>query len=258
MREPNDIASYAALACIAIQSNQNDQHGGQSIPNFDYGLAPGVIKTYKKRYALNYERVAEILCPEAGITEKGMRALIQKIQEEQGVYPNLDENPEYLAAEKAALAGQVDEATIEKLQKFACHHAKEETERATYQAMEGLVHNLNTMHSRAGAQTPFSSINYGTDTSAEGRLVMRSVMLATEAGLGRGETPIFPIHIFRVKEGINYNPEDPNYDLFSWPAGFRQSGCSRTSHSSTRPSTCNTISPAIPRRRFATWAAAPG
>lgn len=214
LREPNDIASYAALACIAIQSNQNDQHGGQSIPNFDYGLAPGVIKTYKKRYALNYERVAEILCPEAGITEKGMRALIQKIQEEQGVYPNLDENPEYLAAEKAALAGQVDEATIEKLQKFACHHAKEETERATYQAMEGLVHNLNTMHSRAGAQTPFSSINYGTDTSAEGRLVMRSVMLATEAGLGRGETPIFPIHIFRVKEGINYNPEDPNYDLF--------------------------------------------
>ena len=214
LREPNDIASYAALACIAIQSNQNDQHGGQSIPNFDYGLAPGVIKTYKKRYALNYERVAEILCPEAGITEKGMRALIQKIQEEQGVYPNLDENPEYLAAEKAALAGQVDEATIEKLQKFACHHAKEETERATYQAMEGLVHNLNTMHSRAGAQTPFSSINYGTDTSAEGRLVMRSVMLATDAGLGRGETPIFPIHIFRVKEGINYNPEDPNYDLF--------------------------------------------
>lgn len=214
LREPNDISSYAALACIAIQSNQNDQHGGQSVPNFDYGLAPGVVKTYKKRYAQNFERAAEILCPGAGITEKGMRELAAKIEEQTGAYPNLDENPVYLEAEKAALSGKIADETIDKLQEFACRHAKEETERATYQAMEGLVHNLNTMHSRAGAQTPFSSINYGTDTSAEGRLVMKSVMLATEAGLGRGETPIFPIHIFRVKEGINYNPEDPNYDLF--------------------------------------------
>ena len=131
LREPNDIASYAALACIAIQSNQNDQHGGQSIPNFDYGLAPGVVKTYKKRYAQNFERAAEILCPGAGITEKGMRDLIAKIEQEQGVYPNLDENPAYLAAEKAALAGKIADETIEKLQAFACAHAKEETERAT-------------------------------------------------------------------------------------------------------------------------------
>ncbi|MEG2037598.1 MAG: anaerobic ribonucleoside-triphosphate reductase, partial [Ruthenibacterium sp.] len=90
----------------------------------------------------------------------------------------------------------------------------EQTNRETYQSMEGFVHNLNTMHSRAGAQTPFSSINYGTDTTPEGRMVIRNILLATEAGLGHGETAIFPIHIFKVKEGVNYNPEDPNYDLF--------------------------------------------
>ena len=87
----------------------------------------------------------------------------------------------------------------------------EKTTRDTYQAMEGFIHNLNTMHSRAGAQVPFSSINYGTDTSWEGRLAIEQLLLATEAGLGQGETPIFPIQIFRVKEGVNYNPEDPNY-----------------------------------------------
>ena len=80
--------------------------------------------------------------------------------------------------------------------------------------MEALVHNLNTMNSRAGAQIPFSSINYGTDTSPEGRMVIKNVLLATEAGLGNGETPIFPIHIFKVKDGLNYNEGDPNYDLF--------------------------------------------
>ena len=97
---------------------------------------------------------------------------------------------------------------------FAVKKALEYTEKATYQAMEALVHNLNTMHSRAGAQIPFSSLNYGTDTSPEGRLVMEQLLLATEAGLGNGETPIFPIHIFKVKEGVNYNEGDPNYDLF--------------------------------------------
>ena len=108
--------------------------------------------------------------------------------------------------------------------------AVEETDRATYQAMEALIHNLNTMHSRAGAQMPFSSINYGTDTSPEGRMVMRNVLLATEAGLGNGETPIFPIQIFKVKEGVNYNPGDPNYDLFQLACQVSApSGCSPTS-----------------------------
>ena len=98
--------------------------------------------------------------------------------------------------------------------KNALKYAEKETDRETYQAMEALIHNLNTMNSRAGAQVPFSSINYGLDTSPEGRMVIKNVLLAEEAGLGMGETPIFPIHIFKVKEGINYNKEDPNYDLF--------------------------------------------
>jgi ribonucleoside-triphosphate reductase len=93
-------------------------------------------------------------------------------------------------------------------------NAEREIDRSVYQSMEAFVHNLNTMHSRAGAQIPFSSINYGMDTSIEGRLVIKNLLLATEAGLGNGETPIFPIHIFKVKEGVNYNPWDPNYDLF--------------------------------------------
>ena len=87
-------------------------------------------------------------------------------------------------------------------------------ERSCYQSMEALIHNLNTMHSRAGAQVPFSSINYGLDTSDEARMIVKNLLLATESGLGHGETPIFPIQIFRVKEGVNYNPTDPNYDLF--------------------------------------------
>ena len=136
--------------------------------------------------------------------------------------------------------------------------AWKETDRATYQAMEALIHNLNTMHSRAGAQMPFSSINYGMDTSPEGRMVIRNVLLATEAGLGNGETPIFPIQIFRVKEGVNYNPGDPNYDLFQLAMpGQRQAAVPELLLSSTRPSTCSTTSPAIRRRRSPTWAAAP-
>ena len=103
---------------------------------------------------------------------------------------------------------------VQSIQNFTVHQTHEEVNQETYQAMESLIHNLNTMNSRAGAQVPFSSINYGMDTSAEGRMVIKNVLLATEAGLGHGETPIFPIQIFRVKEGINYNPGEPNYDLF--------------------------------------------
>ena len=107
-----------------------------------------------------------------------------------------------------------EEKAAENAQRFAQKYSYEETERATYQAMEGLILDLNTMHSRAGAQTPFSSLNYRTDTSPEGKMVIRNMLLAEQAGLGHGETPIFPIHIFKVKEGVNYNPGDPNYDLF--------------------------------------------
>ena len=204
----------AILACIAIQSNQNDQHGGQSIVNFDYGLAPGVAKTYKKQYAVNIFKSLELLAPEAGVTLQQVKDTLRAIEAEQGLRPQLATDMDYLRAETEALTPLVSGDIAKKAQAFALKETEKETEKATYQAMEALIHNLNTMHSRAGAQTPFSSINYGTDISPEGRMVMRNVLLATDAGLGHGETPIFPIQIFRVKEGVNYNPGDPNYDLF--------------------------------------------
>ncbi len=214
LREPQDIQSYSALACIAIQSNQNDQHGGQSIVNFDYGLAPGVAKTYKKRYAANLYKALSLLAPEAALSREKIKEILEDIRREKHLRPQLATDLYYLQAETEALEPLVGREAAKKAQAFALRESEDETDRATFQAMEALIHNLNTMHSRAGAQTPFSSINYGTDTSPEGRMVMRNVLKATDAGLGHGETPIFPIQIFRVKEGINYNPGDPNYDLF--------------------------------------------
>lgn len=212
LREPNDIASYASLACIAIQSNQNDQHGGQSIGNFDYGLAPGVRKTYIKRYRSNLASLIEVMdCPAHAEKAKEVYHVLEK----QDLFPNLDQCPAYHEAErKLMLEAGVPEDIFTKAQAFSVKKSTEETDKATYQAMEALLHNLNTMHSRAGAQTPFSSINYGMDTSTEGRMIMKNILLVTEAGLGNGETAIFPIQIFRVKEGINFNPGEPNYDLF--------------------------------------------
>ncbi|MCR5718223.1 MAG: anaerobic ribonucleoside triphosphate reductase [Oscillospiraceae bacterium] len=212
LREPNDIASYSALACIAIQSNQNDQHGGQSIPNFDYAMAEGVKKTYKSHYKMNLSRALELLCDFADADERAASML--KTVSDEGIVPVLANNNGFEEKAKAILMQELDAEKSQHILDFAAKHAKQETNRATYQAMEALVHNLNTMNSRAGAQTPFSSINYGTDTSPEGRMVIENVLLANERGLGNGETPIFPIHIFKIKEGINYNPEDPNYDLF--------------------------------------------
>ena len=199
LREPNDIRSYSALACIAIQANQNDQHGGQSIPNFEYGLAPGVAKTFIKE-------VCTILDLYNMEGKDAVKAELRGY---------LEENESILGEKGLAFVRQVLVKHAPALNiDFAIKKALEYTEKATYQAMEALVHNLNTMHSRAGAQIPFSSINYGTDTSPEGRMVIRNVLLATEAGLGNGETPIFPIHIFKVKEGVNFREGEPNYDLF--------------------------------------------
>lgn len=211
LREPNDIASYSALAAIAIQSNQNDQHGGQSIPNFEYAMAIGVAKSYKKIYKKNLIKALDIYEIENAeeVANKITETLAAK-----DIVPKLEKD-EYMIEEAKELAkiGIKDE-NIKKIQKFTKKYSEQEIDRATYQAMEAFVHNLNTMHSRAGAQIPFSSINYGTDTTPEGRLVIKNIMLATDAGLGNGETAIFPIHIFKVKEGINYNKQDPNYDLF--------------------------------------------
>lgn len=213
LREPNDISSYSALACIAIQSNQNDQHGGQSVPNFDYAMAGGIKKTYRKRYLQNVARALELLTdieePQAFV-----KSYAAAIQQETGLIPCLANNNGYQEAEAQKLSERLTADQIATIQAFAKKNAYRETNRATYQAMEALIHNLNTMNSRAGAQTPFSSINYGTDTTPEGRMVIENVLLAEEAGLGNGETPIFPIHIFKVKEGVNYNKEDPNYDMF--------------------------------------------
>ncbi len=213
LREPNDINSYSALACIAIQSNQNDQHGGQSIPNFDYGMALGVAKTYERGYRQNLRKSLELLLDKD--LEAEINSVSELVNKEHNLKPLLNRMEAYIKAEKKYLLEYVkDEAVLDKAQAFAVRKSESETDRITFQAMEAFVHNLNTMHSRAGAQTPFSSINYGTDTSPEGRLVIKNLLLATEAGLGNGETPIFPIHIFKVKDGVNYKQGDTNYDLF--------------------------------------------
>ena len=214
LREPNDIQSYAALACIAIQSNQNDQHGGQSVCDFDYGLAEGVRKTYRRLFKKHIAEACDLLTDiedDRGFTE----GLLERIEGETGKIATLEMDPAFREALVAGMreAG-LDDQLIERIIGYAEKNASRDTDRSTFQAMEALVHNLNTMHSRAGAQTPFSSVNYGMDTSPEGRMVIKNMLLATEEGLGSGETPIFPVQIFRVKEGVNYNPEDPNYDLF--------------------------------------------
>ena len=215
LREPNDIASYSALCCIAIQSNQNDQHGGQSVVNFDYGMAEGIRKTFVRLYRQNLAKAITLWKGLEDDIENDIKGMIADIAERTGLKPTLENNAAYLAEELPALVEKYgDEAGARKMQQLALHYATKETDRATYQAMEAFIHNLNTMHSRAGAQTPFSSINYGMDISPEGRMAMKNVMLATEAGLGSGETPIFPIQIFRVKDGINLNPGEINYDLF--------------------------------------------
>ena len=201
LRAPNDIMSYAALAAIAIQSNQNDQHGGQSIPAFDYYMAPGVLKTFKKQFK---QTLSDLL----DFTEYGKFITFNTMIKDIDKLTTIDFDVELF--DKYAKESE----NIMKLFRMAYDKALKKTNRITYQAMEAFVHNLNTMHSRAGAQVPFSSINFGTDTSVEGRMVTENYLKAIDAGLGQGETPIFPISIFKVKEGVNYNAEDPNYDLF--------------------------------------------
>lgn len=185
LRTPNSIGSYAALAAILLQANQNEQHGGQSIPNFDYAMAPGVDKSFRKALKRNLDKYNKFAGKKIDLTVK--------------------DTIKY---------GDDDKLKKAKWPKEVIEASNEDVERETLQAMEGFVHNLNTMHSRAGAQVPFTSINFGTDTTPSGRLVSLDLLQATENGLGKGETPIFPISIFKVKSGVNYEPNDPNYDLF--------------------------------------------
>ncbi|MBS5788774.1 MAG: anaerobic ribonucleoside triphosphate reductase [Clostridioides difficile] len=214
LREPNDIISYGALAAIAIQSNQNDQHGGQSIPFFDYGLAEGVYKTFKKFYIGNISKSLKLF---KGIDDESkIKEIVYTTEEETSKKVALRRDENYLRVECAKLIKEfdIDEELANKIQDFAYEESVRETDKRTYQSMEAFIHNLNTMHSRAGAQVPFSSVNFGTDVSEEGRMITKNLLLSLEKGLGNGETPIFPILIFKVKEGISLNSEDPNYDLF--------------------------------------------
>lgn len=214
LREPNDIISYAALAAIAIQSNQNDQHGGQSIPFLDYGLAEGVYKTFKKLYISNISKALKLY---KGIDEEdSISNIVNRCEVESNIKVGLKREDDYIRLEREYIikSFNIEGNQASNIQNFAYEEALKETDKRTYQAMEAFIHNLNTMHSRAGAQVPFSSVNYGTDTSEEGRMVVKNILLSLEKGLGDGETPIFPIQIFKVKEGVSLNPGDPNYDLF--------------------------------------------
>lgn len=201
LRPPKDIASYSALAAIAIQANQNDQHGGQSIPAFDYFMAPGVLMTFKKQYK---QQISDFLDLEGLLSHISMERIAREVDKLESINFSIEIfAPIYK-----------DSDQIKRIFEKGYEKALAKTDRITYQAMEAFVHNLNTMHSRAGAQVPFSSINFGTDISPEGRMVSLNFLRATDEGLGRGETPIFPVSIFKVKEGINFNQEDPNYDIF--------------------------------------------
>ena len=219
LREPNAISSYAALACIAIQANQNEMHGGQSVPNFDYSMAQGVDKTYSKEY---FKALIQFFQVSKAMPYDQVKAMVDNVKENLGGHVDMDKAQAYGQKVAGYLPRHQRENGFEEITQeealqaaqYAAQTAWRETDKATYQAMEALVHNLNTMNSRAGAQVPFSSLNYGTDTSEQGRMVIRNLLLATEAGLGDGETPIFPVQIFKVKEGVNYNEGDPNYDLF--------------------------------------------
>ena len=201
LRKPNDIMSYGALAAIAIQSNQNDQHGGQSIPAFDYYMAPGVLLTFKKQFK---QDIYDLLDFSEFLNFVNMDKISKEIDKLESINVDLSVFNQF----------EKDTMQLKRIFEKAYDSALNKTDRKTYQAMEAFIHNLNTMHSRAGAQVPFSSINFGTDISPEGRMVMKNYLLAVDAGLGKGETPIFPISIFKVKEGVNYNKQDPNYDLF--------------------------------------------
>ncbi|EPP1573485.1 anaerobic ribonucleoside triphosphate reductase [Campylobacter lari] len=202
LREPNDIRSYASLACIALQANQNEMHGGQSIPNFDFAMAKGVVKTFQKEY------------------KKAINAFFE-IKLEQSLDESCFDNTKFqVSSEKKCFKELLrldlnsDENFLKQANAYAYKRALKQTQDATFQAMEALIHNLNTMNSRAGAQVPFSTLNYGTDTSFEGQMVIENLLKATMKGLGNGETPIFPVQIFKVKDGVNYNEKDPNYKLF--------------------------------------------
>ena len=203
IRTPQNIQSYATLATIVFQTNQNEEHGGQAIPAFDFFMAPGVRKTFIRQLAdrLLY---AHSLLSGRSFSDEERKAFIEALRGLEPPLAHTDAAAEALAAGLDRIGCQLPATAV----RLALEEAYQRTKRDTHQAMEGFVHNLNTMHSRGGNQVVFSSVNYGTDTSEEGRMVIRELLAATVEGLGQGEVPIFPIQIFKVKEGVNYSEAD--------------------------------------------------
>lgn len=203
IRTPQNIQSYATLATIVFQTNQNEEHGGQAIPAFDFFMAPGVRKTFIRQLAdrLLY---AHSLLSGRSFSDEERKAFVEALRGLEPPLAHTDAAAEVLAAGLDGIGCQLPATAV----RLALEEAYQRTKRDTHQAMEGFVHNLNTMHSRGGNQVVFSSVNYGTDTSEEGRMVIRELLAATVEGLGQGEVPIFPIQIFKVKEGVNYSEAD--------------------------------------------------
>ena len=203
IRTPQNIQSYATLATIVFQTNQNEEHGGQAIPAFDFFMAPGVRKTFIRQLAdrLLY---AHSLLSGRSLTDEERKGFVEALRGLEPPLAHTDAAAEALAAGLERIGCQLPATAV----RLALEEAYQRTKRDTHQAMEGFVHNLNTMHSRGGNQVVFSSVNYGTDTSEEGRMVIRELLAATVEGLGQGEVPIFPIQIFKVKEGVNYSEAD--------------------------------------------------
>ncbi len=182
-RPAKRIETAAVLACISMETCQNEMHGGQAIPAFDFYLAPFVRSSYKEEVR-NLEQ----------LTGRDLSHLYDA---------DIDD---YVERDLSSLEGD------ERLKQ----HAVNKTQGRVHQAMEAFIHNMNTIHSRGGNQVVFSSINYGTDTSAEGRCIIRELLKSTYEGVGNGETAIFPIQIWKKKRGVNYLPEDRNYDLYKY------------------------------------------
>ncbi|HIX57213.1 MAG TPA: anaerobic ribonucleoside triphosphate reductase [Candidatus Anaerobiospirillum pullistercoris] len=210
LREPQSIQSAAALCCIAIQSNQNDMHGGQSIPMFEYDLAPYVVKSYNK----HLRKVVQIMLRDDDLNLDELKVKVEEVYDKYKSALSDPAQAEIRECVRTYLATKHSGDDLERELNYTMEEAYKLTNRECYQAMEAVIHNLNSMQSRAGAQVPFSSINYGTGTTPEQRMIMKNVLLATDAGLGGGETPIFPVQIFKVKNGINTKEGEPNYDLF--------------------------------------------
>lgn len=210
LREPQSIQSAAALCCIAIQSNQNDMHGGQSIPMFEYDLAPYVVKSYNK----HLRKVVQIMLRDDDLNLDDLKVKVEEVYDKYKSALSDPAQAEIRECVRTYLATKHSGDDLERELNYTMEEAYKLTNRECYQAMEAVIHNLNSMQSRAGAQVPFSSINYGTGTTPEQRMIMKNVLLATDAGLGGGETPIFPVQIFKVKNGINTKEGEPNYDLF--------------------------------------------